>query len=224
MTTGFVNLQTLKNTCKNHLKVNGLFSAHQTQGQSAPCPGGDNATQPGAGAATGIEQNRRRRENKTDKSRIPPALAAIKNSPGPLCVALRRLRRPRRLPGLSLASAISYATDWMFYGYSRQRLVGDLGAGATVEWWLCHWPWLLRLPVACHRSLACGRPSSAGCWWRCWAVPACKLPGRQGFHRHRGDGIVQQHGVGGLGGFHLRRGAADAVGGCAPGQRSLLCR
>ena len=66
------------------------------------------------------------------------------------------------------------------HNYNRQRLVGDLGAGATVG--------VVALPLAMAFAIASGLPPQAGLWtaiiaarWsRSWAARTCKLPGLRG--------------------------------------------
>ena len=66
------------------------------------------------------------------------------------------------------------------HNYNRQRLVGDLGAGATVG--------VVALPLAMAFAIAsglppkqdCGLPSLAARWSRSWAARTCKLPGLRG--------------------------------------------
>lgn len=65
------------------------------------------------------------------------------------------------------------------HNYNRQRLVGDLGAGATVG--------VVALPLAMAFAIAsglppkldCGLPLLAALWSRSWAARTCKLPGLQ---------------------------------------------
>ena len=86
----------------------------------------------------------------------------------------------------------------VLHGYSRQRLVGDLGAGATVG--------VVALPLAMAFAIASGLPPQSGLWTAIiggllvalLGGSSVQIAGPAGAFIVIVYGIVQQHGVGGL--------------------------